>query len=131
MDALIGSKLVKVVRLAWHQAGEPDDLSVGPVHLVFADGRGLFLAGRSDWALKIVETHPDDESWLSPYEYDYNGGRWLSRDASHELPFATVIATPLGGLALIRNELNELVGLTLEFENQTLTLRTWRGEVTA
>jgi hypothetical protein len=42
MDALIGRSLVKVVRLAWHWADEPDDLSVGPVQLVFDDGRSSF-----------------------------------------------------------------------------------------
>ena len=29
---------------------------VGPVHLVFDRGRGIFLAGRSDWSLELTET---------------------------------------------------------------------------
>ena len=128
---LIGRQLVKVVRLAWRQAGEPDDLTVGLVHLVFDDGRGLLLAGRSDWTLKIVETHPGDDSWLTDYDYDYDGGRWLSRDASNELPFASVIGGSLVGLASIPNECDEVVGLMLEFVGQTLALRMWQGEVTA
>jgi hypothetical protein len=116
MDALIGRKLVNVVRLAWHQAVGPDDLTVGPAHLVFEGGRGLFLAGRSDWALTFVETEPGYEGWLSAYDYD--GGRWLSRDASKEQPFAPVIARPLVGLEPILNAVNEVVGLVLEFDSQ-------------
>jgi hypothetical protein len=49
MDALIGCKLLRVIRLAWHPASDPSNLNVGPVHLVFDDCRGLLLAGRSDW----------------------------------------------------------------------------------
>jgi hypothetical protein len=45
MNGPIGRKLVKVVRLAWHPTG---DLTEGPVHLVFDDGRGLLLEGRND-----------------------------------------------------------------------------------
>ncbi|MFG2043854.1 hypothetical protein [Dactylosporangium sp. NPDC048998] len=129
MDALIGRRLVKVVRLAWHWADEPDDLSVGPVQLVFDDGRGLLLAGRSDWTLELVETYPGDDRWLAPYDYDYDGGRWLSRDASTEPPFASVIARPLNELRPIRNGVNEVIGLRLDLDGQILTLKTWQGEV--
>ncbi|MEU7867371.1 hypothetical protein [Dactylosporangium sp. NPDC049140] len=129
MDAMIGRKLVKVVRLAWHWAAEPDDLSVGPVHLVFSDGRGLLLAGRSDWTLNLVGTDPGDDRWLDPYDYDHDGGRWLPRDASTEPPFASVSARPLTELASIRNEVNEVIGLRLDFDGQILTLKTWQGEV--
>jgi hypothetical protein len=118
MDALIGRRLVKVVRLAWHWADEPNDPSVGPVQLVFDDGPGFLLAGRSDWTLKLVENYPDDDSWLAPYDYDYDGGRWLSRDASTEPPFASVIARPLAELGPIRNEVNEVIGLRLDFDGQ-------------
>jgi hypothetical protein len=130
MHALIGRKIVKVVRLAWHQTDEPDDLSVGPVQLVFEGGRGLLLAGRSDWTLEIVETYPGDDKWLDPYDYDHDGGRWLSRDASNEPPFASVIARPLAELGPLLNEVNEVIGLRLDFHGQILTLKTWQGEVT-
>lgn len=58
MDALISHRLAKVTRLAWHQPGDPTDFKVGPVHLVFDDGRGLLLAGRSDWTLEFIQTEP-------------------------------------------------------------------------
>ena len=70
MDALIGRKLVKVERLGWCQAGVPDDFSVGPVHLVFEGGQGMFLAGRSDWSLDLVETCPEDHAWLDTYDWE-------------------------------------------------------------
>ncbi|GAB3982302.1 hypothetical protein V1634_26955 [Plantactinospora veratri] len=59
------------------------------------DGRGLLFDGRSDWSLTIVPTAPGDEGWRSAYDYD--GGRWVGRDASGEEPFASVIAGVLSG----------------------------------
>ncbi|MGC1211712.1 MAG: hypothetical protein WA890_10685 [Micromonospora sp.] len=130
MDALISHRLAKVTRLAWHQPGDPTDFKVGPVHLVFDDGRGLLLAGRSDWSLEFIQTEQGDEGWLSAYDYDYLGGRWIARDASTEPPFASVIALPLVDWAPTFNAVNEVVGLKLHFDGQQLTLRTWEGEVT-
>jgi hypothetical protein len=129
VDALIGRRLAKVMRLAWHWPGEPDDLSVGPVHLVFDDGRGLFLSGRTDWSLEVVETDPNDDTWLATYDYDYDGGRWVPRDASTESPFVAVIARSLTGLESVRNEVQEVFGLRLDFDGQVLMLTTWEGEI--
>lgn len=130
MDTLIGRKLVKVERLGWYQAGDLDDLSVGPVHLVFEGGHGIFLAGRSDWSLEFVETAPGDSAWLDAYDYDWSGSRWRLRDASSESPFAAVIAKPLFELERVRNQVDEVIGLNLNFQGQTLGLQTWEGEVT-
>ncbi|MEU7844140.1 hypothetical protein AB0B39_24610 [Micromonospora sp. NPDC049114] len=66
-----------------------------------------------------------------PDPYDYDGGRWLSRDASAEPPFASVITRPLAHLKEIRNEVNEVTGLRLDFDGQMLTLKTWQGEIRA
>ncbi|MFC5927947.1 hypothetical protein [Micromonospora vulcania] len=63
MDALIGRRLVKVVRLAWRRSDEPVELSVGPVQLVFADGRALLLDGQSDWTVALTETCPGDAQY--------------------------------------------------------------------
>ncbi|WP_426513199.1 hypothetical protein ACPPVO_22790 [Dactylosporangium sp. McL0621] len=90
-------------------------------------GQGLFLAGQSDWTLNLAETCPGDDRWLDPYDYD--GGRRLPRDASTEPPFASVSARPLTELASIRNEINEVIGLRLDFDGQILTLKTWQGKV--
>ncbi|MGA3562194.1 hypothetical protein [Melissospora conviva] len=130
MDALISHRLAKVTRLAWDQPGDPSDFNAGPVHLVFDDGRGLLLDGRSDWTLEFIQTEPGDEKWLSVYDYDYLGGRWIARDASTEPPFASVIALPLVDWAPTFNAVGEVVGLRLDFHGQQLTLRTWEGEVT-
>jgi hypothetical protein len=131
MDELVGSTLVKVERLGWRRPGEPGDLSVGPVHLVFEDGRGIFLGGRSDWSLELVQTSPEDNAWLDVYDYDGDGGwRWVLRDASTELPFTSVITKPLTALAPMHNEIGEMIGLRLNFGGQSLTLRTRQGEVT-
>jgi hypothetical protein len=130
-DALRGHQLVKVTRLAWLDRTEPSDLSVGPAHLVFDDGRGLVFSSRSDWSLDLVQTQPNDEGWLVPYDYDYDGSRWVLRDASSEQPFATVIGRALVDWELILNEMDEAVGATIDFEGSSLVLEVWEGEIKA
>jgi hypothetical protein len=130
MGTLIGRRLMKVERLGWHRDGELDDRSVGPVHLVFEGGHGIFLAGGGDWSLESMQTGPGDSAWLNAYDYDWHGSRWLLRDASSESPFAPMVAKPLSSLEPMRNEVDEAIGLTFNFGGQTLTLRTWEGEVT-
>ncbi|XVV10811.1 hypothetical protein ACQP2X_39115 [Actinoplanes sp. CA-131856] len=129
MDTLIGRKLVKVERLGWHQAGELDDPSVGPIHLVFEGCHGIFFSGASDWSLEVVETAPGSTGWLDAYDYVWDGSRWSLRDASVEAPFAAVIGEPLAGGESIRNEVDEVIGLHLTFGGKVLTLKTWEGEV--
>jgi hypothetical protein len=130
MDALIGRKLVNVERLGWHQAGELDDVSVGPVHLVFEGERGLLLAGRTDWSLELTETCAADRTWRDTYDYDCYGSRWTLREVSSEPPFASVIAKRLQGLQPTHNQVGEVTGLALSFEGYALTLKTWEGEIT-
>jgi hypothetical protein len=129
MDSLIGRELVKVVRLAWRRADGRGDPQSGPVQLVFDDGRGLVLCGRSDWTVRLVWTGPHDDSWLAAYDYVHDGGRWLARDASMEFPFASFIGRRLDDLDPVLNELDEVVGLRLDFACQILTLSLWEGEV--
>ncbi|GIF26631.1 hypothetical protein BJ973_001076 [Actinoplanes tereljensis] len=129
MDALVGRKLVKAERLGWCLAGKPDDLSAGPVHLVFEGGQGILLDGQSDWSLKLMETYPEDRTWLDAYDYDWEGARWLLRDASSEPPFAAVMARHLVALEPTYNEVNEMTGLSLNFDGHPLTLKTREGEV--
>ncbi|MET8835095.1 hypothetical protein ABZV78_14430 [Micromonospora sp. NPDC004540] len=133
VEALVGHRLASVTRLAWHQPGEPVELvksNVGPVHLVFDGGRGLLVDGRSDWTLRCTETAPGDEAWLATYDYDWDGARWLPRDASAEAPFGAVIGKSLTDWAPVLNEVNELVGIELEFEGERVNLRLWEGELT-
>ena len=111
MDELVGRKLVKVVRLAWYQDGDPSDLSQGPVHLLFQDGQGLLLDSRSDWTLEFAETGPGETGWLSTYDYDFNGGRWVARDASNEQPFAALIGLHLQGYVPTFTAVDEVIGL--------------------
>ncbi|WP_433199354.1 hypothetical protein ACQP00_26830 [Dactylosporangium sp. CS-047395] len=119
-----------MVRLAWHWPGDPVEHNAGPVHLVFDDGRGLVLDGRSDWTLRLTETEPGDDSWLRMYDYDFDGGRWLPRDATSEPPFAAVVTRTLDGAEQLRNQFGELDGLRLHFGGRTVTLRTVEGEIT-
>ncbi|WP_067697432.1 hypothetical protein [Actinoplanes awajinensis] len=130
MDALIGRKLVRVERLAWHYAGGVAKANVGPVHLVFEGDRGILLAGRADWSLEVVETCAVDRSWLDDYDYDWDGSRWLLRDASSEPPFASLMTRRLRALQPMHNEIDEVTGLELDFDGQALTLATWEGEIT-
>lgn len=129
-SALIGRGLVKVERLGWCESGALAERAVGPVHLVFDGGRGLFVSGRSDWSLEVVETAPGDSAWLTAYDYDWHGSRWVLRDASGEAPFAAVIAERLAALEPVRDEVGEVVGLDLGFGGRTVTLRMSEGEVT-
>ncbi|MFF5234947.1 hypothetical protein [Dactylosporangium sp. NPDC000521] len=119
-----------IVRLAWHWPGDPVEVNVGPVKLVFDDGRGLVLEGRSDWALRLTETSAGDDGWRDRYDYDYDGGRWLPRDASAEPPFASVMSRTLTHLELLRDEFDEPTGLSLDLDGRPLTLKLWEGEIT-
>lgn len=124
--ALIGRTLVRVERLGW----PGHDPGVGPVHLVFDDGRGLLLEARSDWSLEQVATGPADRTWLDTSDYEWEGARWSLRDASAEPPFAAVIGLALVSLAPVHNEVGEVTGLHLDLGGHRLSIATWEGEVT-
>jgi hypothetical protein len=129
MSALIGRRLVKVVRLAWHPLGRPARLNAGPALLVFDDGRAVLLDGDCDWTLEVTHTAFDDTRWFERYDYDWDGSRWLSRDASAEPPFASVMARRLSAVEPLYDDVDQLMGVKLDFEHQVLTLRTWQGEI--
>ena len=131
MDGLTGRTLTKVTRLAWTSPGELPQLNVGPVHLLFNDGQGCGIASNCDWTLGWAFTrHEDDSHWLTTYDYDFDGARWASRDASAEQPFINVIGKALDAWKPLFNEVNEVVGLDLTFGGTHVTLRTWEGELT-
>jgi hypothetical protein len=129
VDGFIGGRLSGVTRLAWRWPGDPADLADGPVHLLFDDGRGVFLDCRSDWSVRITATPPGDLSWFDPYDYDYDGGRWVARDASGEEPFDAVVARTLTGWVPEFNPVSELVGVELVFDGRRLRLTMWEGEL--
>jgi hypothetical protein len=130
VEALVGHRLASVTRLVWHQPDEPVNGNEGPVHLVFDGGRGLLVEGRSDWTLRCTETAPGDVAWRATYDYDWDGARWLPRDASAEAPFGAVIGKSLADWAPGLNEVNELVGIDLTFEGERVNLRLSEGELT-
>ena len=129
MDSFVGHRLSSVVRLAWHQHGKPDEHNVGPAHLVFDDERGVVIAGESDWSLSLRETRSGDAGWLAAYQYDIDEACWLSRDASQEQPFASVIGCRLQDWEPLFDEANQPVGLRLGFDGESLTLRLSAGEL--
>ncbi|SNY49621.1 GNAT family N-acetyltransferase [Paractinoplanes atraurantiacus] len=129
LNELIGHRLVKAIRLAWQQPGEPSDLRTGPAHLAFDDGRGILFDCRSDWSLEWILTSSGDD-WRSGYQYPDPDGRWIPRDASAEPPFAAVAGRSLSGGAPILNQVGEVTGLRLDFGGREVTLRTWQGELT-
>jgi hypothetical protein len=69
------SQTVQRRETGWHQPGRPVDANVGPVHLVFDNGRSLLLAGRSDWTLGVSEADDGDRGGLAAYHYEHDGGR--------------------------------------------------------
>jgi hypothetical protein len=129
VDALVGRALVAVERLSWTDADGSSDPRVGPVHIHFTGGRGAFLSGETDFTLGVLHTRTGDESWLVPYHYEIEGCRWVIRDATDEPPFEGFRGARLESVASVRNEMGEQVGMTLEFDLGTISLRLAEGEV--
>lgn len=131
VDSLVGRRLVAVERLSWTASDGSADQRVGPVHLHFDGGRGALLSGESDWTLGVRATRSGDESWLVPYAYEIDGCRWVPREATDEPPFAGLRGAPLTSAESIRDEVGELIGMSLEFDRGTVVLRLTEGEVAA
>lgn len=129
VDALLGRTLVAVERLSWTDADGSSDPRVGPVHILFDGGGGAFLSGESDWTLGVLITRAGDDSWLVPYDYEVEGGRWVMRDVTDEPPFAGFHGALLESCETIGNEFGEQVGVTLQFDLGTLSLRVADGEI--
>jgi hypothetical protein len=125
----IGRRLRAVERLSWTGAEGSSDPSVGPAHLHFDGGVGLFLSGATDWCLDVDLTRAGDESWLVQYSYVDPAGRWTLRDASSEEPFAGLVGLRLESCRGVRNEVGELVGLELTFDDQAIHLGMHEGEL--
>ena len=126
---VLGRQLRVVERLAWH----PDDdslpnLNVGSVHLWFEGGRCVHVDTASDWTLRWSVSEPGDSRWMGQYRYEHHG-RWVIRDASAEAPFAEVVGARLTSAVPVFNEMNEVIGATLNFGERELWLRTWEGEI--
>lgn len=124
-DAL-GRRLRAVERLAWTDPDGSSDPRVGPAHLQFDGGVGVFLSGATDWCLDVDLTRAGDEPWLVPYNYVDPAGRWSLRDASSEEP-SGLVGRRLESCAAIRNETGELVGLALTFDTQCINLGVYEG----
>jgi hypothetical protein len=129
VDALVGRTLVAVERVSWTDADGSANPRVGPIHLHFDGGQGAFLSGETDWTLGVRPTRAGDESWLVPYQYDYEGSRWVIRDATEEQPFQGFRGARLDGCESVRNEMGEQVGVTFVFDVGTVSLRLDDGEV--
>jgi hypothetical protein len=130
VDELFGRSLVEVERLSWTSADGSVDPRVGPIHLHFDGGRGAFLSGETDYTLGVRTTQAGDESWLVPYQYEVEGGRWATRDAFDEPPFVGLRGARLESCESVRNEMGEQVGVTLRFDLGTVALTLAEGEVT-
>ena len=95
----------------------------------FDGGRGAFLSGETDFTLGVRTTPAGDESWLVPYLYEVEGGRWVMRDAFDEPPFVGLRGARLESCESVRNEMGEQVGVTLRFDLGTVALNLADGEV--
>lgn len=125
----VGKRLRAVERLVWTETDGSSDPTVGPAHLHFAGGCGLFLSGATDWWLDVELTRAGDESWLAAFDYVDTAGRWVLRDASSEEPFTGLAGQRLESCAAIRNDVGELVGLSLSFDSQSVDLCVYEGEL--
>jgi hypothetical protein len=125
----VGRRLRAVERLVWTALDGSSNHRVGPAHLHFDGGVGLFLSGATDGCLDVDLTEAGDESWLMRFDYVDSAGRWTLRDASSEEPFSGLVGRRLESCAAIRNEVGELVGLVLTFEGRSIDLSVDEGEL--
>jgi hypothetical protein len=125
----VGRRLRAVERLAWTAPDGSSDPRVGPAHLHFNGGVGLFLSGATDWCLDVDLTRSGDESWLVPYNVVDPAGRWTLWDASSAEPFSGLVGRRLESCAAIRDEVGELVGLALTFGTRCIDLFVYEGEL--
>jgi hypothetical protein len=51
------------------------------------------------------------------------------RASTNEEPFIRLVGLPLTSATPVFNEVNEVVGMTLAFEDRTVTLSLWEGEI--
>jgi hypothetical protein len=56
-------------------------------------------------------------------------GRWVMREATSEEPFMGLAGSLLTSATPLFNEMNEVVGVTLGFEDRDVTLSLWEGEM--
>jgi hypothetical protein len=131
LETVVGQTLEGVMRWAWHQPNEAADSTRGPVHLTFSEERGLSVDTRTDWTLWWLETR-DTSALDRTHNYVMpDGGQWRARDASSEVPFASLVGARLLDAHPVFNAVAEAAGLALRFETGTVILWTddARGEV--
>ncbi len=129
LDDVLGQRLRRVERFAWQSDdGSPMTPNVGSVHLWFEGGRCVHLDGASDWSLKWAISQSGDDRWMTQYLYEFHG-KWVLRESTTEEPFAPLIGSALTSATPVFNEMNEVVGVSLQFEDQVLILVTRAGEI--
>jgi hypothetical protein len=129
LDEVMRQRLRVVERFAW----QPDDGSasppeVGSVHMWFEGGRGVHLDGASDWTLRWSVSEPGEDAWMDQYTYDFHG-RWVLRESTDEEPFKGLAGSLLTSATPVFNQVDEVVGVTLVFEDRGVSLRLWEGEI--
>jgi hypothetical protein len=129
LDEVMRLPLRVVERFAWQpDDGSPSTPEVGSVHMWFDGGRGVHLEGTSDWTLRWSVSEPGDDGWMSQYMYD-SRGRWVLRDSTGEEPFIGLAGSSLTSATPVFNEVDEVVGVALGFENWEVTLTLREGEI--
>ncbi|NYI47027.1 hypothetical protein BJ993_004107 [Nocardioides aromaticivorans] len=129
LDEVISRRLRVVERLAWYaDDGSPVNPDVGSVHMWFEGGRGAHFDGASDWTLEWSVSQSGDDRWMDPYRVDFHG-RWVMRDSTHEVPFVGLAGSLLTSATPVFNEVNEVVGVTLTFEERAVRFCLWKGEI--
>ena len=78
--------------------------------------------------LRWSVTGPGNNDWLRQYDYG-SDGRWVIRDASAETPFAEAVGRRLISALPSFNEVNEVTGTQLMFDDLELPLTLWEGEI--
>jgi hypothetical protein len=129
LDEVMRRRLRVVKRFAWQpEDGPPSSPEVGSVHMWFEGGRAVHLDGAADWTLRWCITEPGDDEWMSRYTYDFHG-RWVLRESTDEEPFLGLVGSLLTSATPEFDEVNDVVGVTLVFENREVALHLREGEI--
>ncbi len=126
-----GLRCASVRRMHHRFPGDPPTSS-GPVEFGWTGGRYLTLDVNSDWTLNVSERRWEDPlGGVAPHErleLSHIVGFWEIESSPSDL--ASVVSQRLSEIDTIFNEVGELVGLRLVFEDRVIRAEMYAGDLT-
>lgn len=131
IDALPGRRCMSIRRLNHRLAGHPPS-ETGPIEFTWDNGTRLTLDVNPDWTLDLY-----NQPWTDPYAAASEGEREeLAREVGlWQDAFIPSVLKRLVGQAVTSaipefNEVGELTGISVAFEDKVVGARVRRGELT-